>query len=88
MTIKANKVILKTYYNLDGDYILFEDNPLHNQSYDNVKVETKRVTRTVCGIEYTTDVVEIEGRKPIECELLSVFELDDMLIIKLCQDWG
>lgn len=88
MVMKAKKVILKTYYCLSGEYILFEDNPLHNRSYDNVKVEIKQLTRKIYDINIDFDVIKIEGQEPIECEFISISELDDKLIIKLCQDWG
>ena len=88
--MKVKKVMLKTYYNLSGDYIQFDSNPLYNQTYENVNVEFKEVTRTICGIDFDTDVVEIEGQEPIECELVGTYHEpeSDTLIIKICQDWG
>lgn len=88
MVMKVKKVILKTYYCLNGEYILFDSNPLHNQSYDNVEVKFKEVTQTICDVDYIWDVIEIEGQEPIDCELIGMMELDDKLVIKICQDWG
>ena len=88
--MKVKKVILKTYYKLNGDYLQFDSNPLHNQKYENVDVELKEITRTICNIDFDIDVVEIEGQEPIECELVGTYHESesDTLIIKICQDWG
>lgn len=87
--MKFKKVVLKTYYNLGGDLISFPDNPLNNQTYENVEVDIKQVIYETSGIEFEADVIEIEGQKPIECELVGCFEpYDGTLIIKICQDWG
>ena len=87
--MKAKKVILQTYYNLDGNYIVWEYDPLHNTEYENANVKIKRVKRTLCGITFDIDVIDIEGYEPIECELLGALnESDGTLIIQICQDWG
>lgn len=87
--MKVKKAIIKAYYNLDGEYILFPDNPFHGQTYENVNVDIKQVTYEMSGIEFVADVVEIEGQEPIECELVDCFEpYENTLIIKICQDWG
>lgn len=87
---RYKKVVLRCYYNLDGEYIQFEHNPLHNQSYENVTVEFKKEAKLICGIKFEFDVVKIEGQEPIECELVGTYhERDtDTLIIKICEDWG
>lgn len=89
--MKTKKVLLKTYYNFGGgEYIPFDSNPLHNKTYENVNVEIKEVTRTICNIDIDIDVIEIEGQEPIECELVGTYHEpeSDTLIIKICQDWG
>lgn len=87
--MKYHKVKIQTYYNLDGDFIPFAENPLNDASYDNVDVKIKRETRSVCGLDCMCDVVRIEGQEPIECELVGKSKLPDgTLIIKICQDWG
>lgn len=88
MVVNAKKVILKTYYCLNGEYILFEDNPLHNTTYENVQVAINQITQKICDIEFECDVIAIEEQEPIICEFINIMELDDKLIIKLCQDWG
>lgn len=86
--MKVNKVIIKAYYDLDGDLILFPDNPLHGKSYENVEVAIKQEIHEICGISFEVDIIKIEGQEPIECELIDTIDLDDTLIIKICQDWG
>lgn len=88
--MKYSKVTLRTFYNLHGEYMRFDSNPLNNQTYENVEVEFKEKTRTICGIDFVEDVVEIEGQEPIECELVGTYHEpeSDTLIIKICQDWG
>lgn len=85
---KMKKVTLKAYYNLGGDYILFKDNPLHNKSYENVSVEIKTITRTICNIDVDIDVINIEGQKSIECELVGYNTSNGEMLIEICQDWG
>lgn len=87
--MKAKKVIIKAYYNLGEEYIIFDSNPLHNTSYENVNVTIKEVTKTVCGMNFVMDVIYIDGQDPIECELVSKRQnTDGTLIIGICQDWG
>ena len=85
---KIKKVTLRAYYNLDGEYLLFDSNPLHNKSYENVNVEIKTITKTICNIDLDVDVINIEGQKSIECELVGYNESNGELLIKICQDWG
>ena len=87
--MKVKKVILKAYYGLDGEYIPFDSNPLHDTSYENVEVVISQKERVICGINFVEDVVEISGQEPIECELVGTYEdSDGTLIIRICQDWG
>lgn len=87
--MKVSKVLLNAYYNLDGEYIAFPDNPMHGKTFENVKVEFKKETITVCGINYAVDVIYIEGQEPIECELIRYRKTkDNVLIVEFCQDWG
>ena len=83
------KVILQTYYNLNGEYSTFPDNPLHNKTYTNVGVKITKDHRTTCGVGYEVDVVRIEGQRPIDCELVGQrIGADGTLVIGICQDWG
>lgn len=86
--MKVKKAIIKAYYNLGEEYILFPDNPLHGKLYENVSVVIKHEIHEICGISFDVDVVEIEGEGSIECQLLDAIDLDGTLLIKICQDWG
>ena len=87
--MKVKLVIIKAYYNLGEELILFPDNPLHNKVYEDVEVVIKKKVHEICGIPFNVDIVEIEGQEPIECELISTRELDDgRMVIEICQDWG
>lgn len=82
------KVTLLTYYNLDGDYITFPDNPLHGTTYENVGVVISDRVSMIHGIEFRAQIISIMDEEPIWCELVDYVEDGDDLIIKLCQDWG
>ena len=87
--MKAKKVVLHGYYNLDGSYLVFEENEHHGKTYSDVNVEISEETRTVAGIDFAVDIISIEGCEPIECELVSCKEkADGTMVISLCQDWG
>lgn len=86
--MKVDKIILKAYYDLDGDYIEFPDNPLHGKVYENADVKFEDVTRKICGINFTMDVIKIKGEEPIECEIVDSYYSGNTLVIELCQDWG
>ena len=86
--MKVSKLILKAYYNSNGELISWPYNPLHNKSFENVEVKVKRMTRTICGIKFSLDVIEIAGQDPIECELISRDKRGNDLTLHLCQDWG
>lgn len=84
------KVVLRTYYNLDGDYISFPDNPLNGKTFENVGVIVSNKIVAICGIKVRQQVIYItdSNEEPIECELVGYVEDGDTLIVKLCQDWG
>ena len=82
------KVRIVAYYNLDGDYTVFEDNTLHNKEYYNVSVEIKTEKRKMLDISFESDVIYIEGEEPIECELVRADTCKGTLVLGICQDWG
>lgn len=87
--MKEKKVVLHGYYNLGGEYLLFEDNPLHGKTYNNVCVAFSQKVRTIGEHTYVADVVNIEGCEPIECEHIGHYKTaDGTLVISICQDWG
>jgi hypothetical protein len=86
--MKVKKVIIKAYYNLGEEFLLFPDNSLHGKSYENVSVVIKNKIREICGISYESDIIEIEGEEPIECQLLDAVDIEGLLLLKICQDWG
>ena len=81
-------VELTTYYCLNGEYILFAENPFNNNRYEDVDVLIKTEKEKICGVEYEQQVIQITGEEPIRCELLSCKMYEDTLYIKFCQDWG
>ena len=86
---KVKKVVLYGYYNLNGEYLVFDDNPLHGKTFSNVNVSISRESKTVAGSAYLVDVIAIEGCETIECELVGYcFAADGTLEISICQDWG
>lgn len=84
------KVTLHTYYNLDGDYITFDGNPLHGKTFEDVGVLISNKITSYGGMKVKEQVIYItnSNEEPIGCELVDVVEDGDNLIIKLCQDWG
>lgn len=87
--MKFKKVLLQAYYNSHGDYTAFPYNPLHNKSFENVRVRITKEKRTMCGVDYAVDIVKIEGQKLIECEVVGQRTMPDgTLVIGICQDWG
>ena len=87
--MKVKKVLLQAYYDLNGEYLVFPDNPLHNQTFENVDVKISKTTNTICGIRFAVDVITISGQEPIECKLVSRRKnAEGTLVIQLCQDWG
>ena len=86
---KFGKVQIKAYYDLDGEYILFPDNPLHGKTFENVTVTFKTKRHIIGDTSFLLNIIEIEGQEPIECELLGSRKLPDgSLLIEICQDWG
>ena len=83
-----NKVQIIAYYNLDGEYLIFECNELHNKTFSNVNVEIKTERRIVCGMTFEEDVICIDGEEPISCELVKTDIYNGTLILRICQDWG
>lgn len=88
MKRKYNEVLILAYYSLDGDYLTWENNELHNKTFKNVCVEVKTEVRTLIGIEFTVDIICIDGEKPIECELVKKDDRGKTLTLHICQDWG
>lgn len=88
MKLFAKKVRIQTYYNLDGEYLLFKHNPLYDKVFENVNVEITTEEHEMLGTKFKINLVYIEGEKPIECELVDVEDYEDTLIISICQDWG
>ena len=87
--MKVKKLVLKTFYSLDGELLVFPQNPLHNATYENVNVKIEKGLYTVAGENYAVDVVSIEGHEPIECELISRRKNPDgTMVLSICQDWG
>ena len=84
------KVVLRTYYNLDGDYITFPENPLHDKTFENVGVIISDKISSIAGFKVKEQIIYITNsdEEPIGCELVGYVEDGDTLIIKLCQDWG
>ena len=84
------KVVLQTYYNLDGDYILFDGNPLHGKTFENVGVLINNKITSYGGFKVKEQVIYItnSNEEPIGCELVDYIDNGDDVIIKLCQDWG
>lgn len=85
---KNVNVCIKAFYCLDGEYISFSHNPLHNTTYKHVNVEIVNHTHNLYGIEYVSQLITIGNEEPIECEYLGSRCSDDDLIIDICQDWG
>lgn len=86
---KEKAVVLHSYYNLNGSYLLFEHNPLHGKTFSDVNVTFSKKKVAIAGSAFIVDVVSIEGCEPIECELVDRCKTEDgTLVISICQDWG
>lgn len=83
-----SKVQIIALYNLDGGYIIFKENLLHNKIFNNVNVEIKTEKRKICGMTFEEDVIYIDGEEPIRCELVRTDVYNGTLILRICQDWG
>ena len=87
--MKVKKLVIKALYDLNGEYIIFPDNPLHNTTYENVDVKIEKKEWKIGGESYMVDVITISGQDSIECELVSRHKDEDgTLTLKICQDWG
>ena len=82
------KVQIVAYYNLDGDYTIFEENELHNKTFNNANVEIKTEMHRICGMTFKQNVIYINEEDPISCELISADVRNNVLILHICQDWG
>lgn len=85
---KGKDVRIQGMYNLDGDYILFKDNPHHGKVFTSVDVSVGTKVEKYAFGDYVVDVVKIDGYEPIECELVEIREHGDNLLICICNDWG
>ena len=87
--VRVEKVTLQAYYNLDGEYLWFQHNPLDAATFENVVVKIGKGRRTIGEVTFVFDVIQIEGQNSIECELVDcTTQPDGTLLIKICQDWG
>ena len=87
--MKVKKLVIKALYDLNGEYIPFPQNPLHNTTYENVDVKTEKEEWKIGGESFLVDVITISGQEPIECELVSRRkDANGTLILDICQDWG
>lgn len=82
------KVQIVSYYNLGGDYMVFEDSFLHNKTFNNVNVEIKTQKRKIFDMIFEEEVIYIDGEEPIYCELIRADVYNGTLILRICQDWG
>lgn len=81
-------VRFETYYKLNGMYMEYPTNELHDQEFINVDVEITKEQYKIAGFEFEEDVIYIDGFSPIECELVGKVVSGDTLLLKICQDWG
>ena len=88
MKRKYDEVRIIGYYNLDGDYLVWEHNKHHNKTFKNVRVEITKKVRKIMDINFAVDVIRIEGYEHIECELVKKEVLGKTLILGICEDWG
>ena len=87
--MKVKKLLLKALYCLNGDYISFPQNPLHNKFFENANVKMGKRIYTIGGNRYEVDVISIDGHEPIDCELVSRRSTSDgTMVLSICQDWG
>ena len=67
-------------------FIPFNDNPLNEKIYNNTSIEISK-EKSFDG-EWEFDRICIGEENPIDCALLDQTFIDDMLVLKICQDWG
>ena len=82
------KVKILAFYDLDEEYISFPENPLHNQTFENVAVDIKKGKTKISDMVFEYDKVCIQGEEPFECDLIDKYMDGDTLVLKICQDWG
>ena len=86
---KNVNVIIRSWYCLDGEYISFPHSEMDGIEYSNVDITIQNHTQTYYGVEFHSQLINITGQEPIDCELVSFGETSDgKLIINICQDWG
>lgn len=86
---KNVNVIIHSWYYLDGEYISFPHSELDGTEYSNVNVTIRNHTEIYHGIEFHSQIINITGQEPIDCEFIDSEETSDgRLIINICQDWG
>lgn len=86
---KNVNVVIRSWYYLDGEYISFPHTELDGKEYNNVDITIKNHTQTYYGIEFHSQLINITGQEPIDCELVSFSEAPNgKLTINICQDWG
>lgn len=81
-------VKIKALYCIDGDYIVFDANPLHNKVFTNVNVSLSTEILKINDISFEQDVIKISGQEPISCELVKTNFKNNLLVLEICQDWG
>lgn len=86
---KNVNVVIHSWYYLDGEYISFPYSELDGTEYNNIDITIQNHTQTYCGITVESQLINITGQEPIDCELVSFSEAPNgKLIINICQDWG
>ena len=86
---KNVNVIIHSWYCLDGEYISFPHSELDGTEYSNVDITICDRVQVYCGIAFRSQLINITGQEPIDCELVSFSETSDgQLIINICTDWG
>ena len=86
---KNVNVIIRCWYYIVGEYISFPHSELDGTEYSNVDVTIRNHTEIYYGIEFHSQIINITGQEPIDCELVSFSEASNgQLILNICQDWG
>lgn len=86
---KNVNVVIRSWYYIDGEYIRFPHSELDGTEYFNVDIIIQNHIQTYCGITVKSQLINITGQDPIDCEYIDSEETSDgKLIINICQDWG
>lgn len=86
---KNVNVVIRSWYYIDGEYIRFPHSELDGTEYFNVDIIIRNHTQIYHGIEFHSQIINITGQEPIDCELVSFSEAPNgKLTINICQDWG